>query len=97
VLYVDAEVMRLFAERLLQRAHLRVDPAATVSEALRTLATALAAFDLVGTGFNMSVSSGLDLARELARRHPGLPVVIASGYASDELRSGAVRKGQISR
>ncbi len=94
VLYVDDdEVVRLVVERLLQRSGLRVHSAASMSEALTTLAAAPAGFDLVVTDFNMLGSSGLDLAREVARLQPGLPVVIASGYVSDELRSGADEVG----
>ena len=90
VLYVDDdEAVRLVAERLLQRAGLQVQVMASADEVLRALAAAPAAFDLVVTDFNMPGSSGLDLARALARSRPGLPVIITSGYVSDELRQGA--------
>lgn len=37
--------------------------------------------------------SGLDVANELARVRPDLPVVITSGYISDELRQKARHAG----
>jgi DNA-binding NarL/FixJ family response regulator len=43
----------------------------------------------VVTDFNMPNVSGLDLVRALARVRPDLPVVISSGYVSDELRANA--------
>ena len=37
--------------------------------------------------------SGLDVARQIARLRPGLPVVINSGYLSDALRAQATQAG----
>ncbi|HKX42565.1 MAG TPA: response regulator [Burkholderiaceae bacterium] len=92
VLYVDDdEVVRLVVERLLQRAGWRARTVATADEALKTLDTT--SFDLVVTDFNMPGASGLDLAKELARQHPRLPIVIISGYVSNELVHGAQRLG----
>jgi PAS domain S-box-containing protein len=94
VLYVDDdEVVRLVVERLLQRAGWRVTSVATAADALQALGVAQNSFDLVVTDFNMPGFSGLHLAREVARRHPGLPVVISSGHVSDELRRGAEQAG----
>ena len=50
-------------------------------------------FDLVVTDFNMPGLSGLEVARELARVRPGLPVVITSGYINEELQAGARSAG----
>ena len=94
VLYVDDdEVVRMVVERLLQRAGLHVVAVATASAALKALAATAAAFDLIVTDFNMPGSSGLDLASEVARLYPGLPVVITSGYVSDELSRNAAALG----
>ena len=37
--------------------------------------------------------SGLDVAQELARIRPELPVVITSGYITEELRANALQAG----
>ena len=50
-------------------------------------------FDLVVTDFNMPEMSGLDLLRALADLRPGLPVIISSGYLTDDLRSDAKAAG----
>ena len=48
------------------------------------------AFDLLLTDFMLPGASGLDVARALAARWPGLKVVVMSGYAAD-----AVARGQL--
>ena len=94
VLYVDDdEVMLLVVERLLQRAGFRVSCCQNASAALALLRAAPHAVDIVVTDFNMPTRSGLDLAEALAQVRADLPVVISSGYLSDELRSGAERLG----
>jgi len=94
VLYVDDdEVMRLVVERLLQRAGLRVTSMATAGEALDALKAAPTSIDLVVSDFSMPGSSGLYLASNVARLCPDLPVVIASGFVSDELRRAATEVG----
>ena len=92
VLYVDDDdVVRLVVERLLQRAGWRTTSVASAREALEVLAAT--PFDLVVTDFNMPSASGLDLAVQLAKLHPALPVVIISGYVSNELMHGAALAG----
>ena len=51
------------------------------------------AVDVVVTDFNMPTCSGLELAEALAQVRADLPVVISSGYISEELRTGAERLG----
>jgi len=45
------------------------------------------------TDFNMPSMSGLDLAVQLGRLRPGLPVVISSGYVTEVLRAEIGRVG----
>ena len=63
------------------------------SEALECVHDSPLSFDVVVTDLNMPGSSGLELASRLARLRPGLPVVISSGYISDELRAEAIQAG----
>ena len=50
-------------------------------------------FDLVLTDFNMPGISGLELARTIRDAQPNLPVVIVSGYITEELRAQAAAAG----
>ena len=51
-------------------------------EALRELAAARAAYDVVFTDVMMPGMNGADLGHEIRRLHPDLPVVLTSGYNS---------------
>ncbi len=94
VLYIDDDdTMVLMVERLLQRSGYRVT---TFNDAERAVAAVKARpgeFAVVVTDFNMPALTGLDVARTLAASHPGLPVIISSGYITDDLRSQAEHLG----
>jgi CheY-like chemotaxis protein len=90
VLYIDDdEVMRVMVERLLQRAGFRVSTAADAAAGLASVRADPQAYDAVVTDYNMPELSGLEVARALALLRPALPVVISTGYVSDELREQA--------
>ena len=90
VLYVDDdEMMVLMVERILERSGYRVSGFQDAHEAVEAVRQHPADYDFVVTDFNMPEFSGLDVAHELARIRPGLPVVISSGYITDELRTEA--------
>jgi CheY-like chemotaxis protein len=94
VLFVDDdELMRLMVERLLERLGYQARCCSSTDEALAAVQASPAAVDLVLTDFNMPQRSGLDLARELARLLPDLPVLICSGYIDDDLHLQAGRAG----
>ena len=94
VLYVDDdEVMTEMVHGLLQRLGYRATSTLSAQEAIAIVTRDPAGVDLVVTDFNMPDWSGLDLARALARIRPGLPVVISSGYISEELRARALELG----
>jgi PAS domain S-box-containing protein len=94
VLYVDDdEVMALMVQSLLQRLGYRVTVSPGAREAIEVVTAAPDDFDLVVTDFNMPKHSGLDVVRGLAGIRPSLPVVIISGYVSEELRANASALG----
>jgi len=94
VLYLDDdEAMVFLVKRMLQALGYRVTGFSDAQDALACVHAcergSPSDFDLVVTDFNMPGATGLDLARELARTRPGLPVMITSGYITDALRDGA--------
>jgi PAS domain S-box-containing protein len=94
VLYVDDDaVMAMVVGALLQRWGYRVTTLDDAIGALQRLREDPDAFDLIVTDFNMPGITGLDLLRELRRMRPGLPVILTSGYLSDETRGLAQSAG----
>jgi PAS domain S-box-containing protein len=94
VLYIDDDdIMTVMVEALLQRAGFRVTTCQDAVRALTAVGEQPLAFDLVVTDFNMPRLSGIEVAYALASIRRDLPVVISSGYLSDELRREAQRAG----
>jgi CheY-like chemotaxis protein len=90
VVYVDDdEVIVMTVEALLTRAGFRVSAFNRPEAALQALRTTLQDVDVLVTDFNMPQLTGLDVAREVALIFPGLPVIVSSGYLSEDLRQGA--------
>jgi len=85
--------MALLLGGLLARAGYRVATHRCAPSALAALRADPHGYDLVLTDFNMPNGSGLAVAGEIARLRAGLPVVIVSGYVTDELRAEATRLG----
>jgi signal transduction histidine kinase/FixJ family two-component response regulator len=79
ILLVDDELLvrRATAEMLRELGH-SVHEAASGAEALSWLAGAAA--DIVVTDYKMPRMTGADLAEALAKAHPGLPVLLITGY-----------------
>jgi CheY-like chemotaxis protein len=94
VLYVDDdETMVIMVERLLERAGYRVSSYHDALQAIAAVREHPSDFDFVVTDFNMPECSGLDVAREMSGIRADLPVVISSGYITDELRGQAREVG----
>lgn len=72
---------------LLEDSGLEITQAGSAEQALRIAEEDGAPFDIVLTDVVMPGLSGVQLARRLNRRWPGLPVVLVSGF-SDELAMG---------
>lgn len=96
VLYVDDdEVMLLMVQRLLEREGYRVLICSDAVQALAGLRDGTLHCDVVISDFNMPALSGIELARQL-QGEPGLralPVVITSGFVTEELRAQVAALG----
>jgi len=94
VLYLDDEESLVFlATRMLERQGYRVSGYTRAEEAVAAVRADPAKFDMVVTDFSMPAVSGLDVARQIAALRADLPVVLASGYVTDELRAHALDAG----
>ncbi len=94
VLYVDDdEVMLLMVQRLLERDGYRVAVCSVAADALAGMLDGSLDCDIVISDYNMPELSGIELARQLTALRPGLPVIITSGYVTDELRAHAQAVG----
>ena len=94
IVYIDDdEVMALMVQGLLLRLGYRTTCFLAAQEAIEFMASGAQQIDLVVTDFNMPNLSGLDVVRILAGIRPDLPIVISSGYVSDDLRASAAALG----
>ena len=94
VLYVDDEAAIVsLMKRLLERQGFRVSGYPDPREALAVLRAHPDRFDLVVTDFNMPGMSGLEVAQEIQAIRADLPVVLASGYITEDLRQKAPAAG----
>ena len=94
VLYVDDEEAIVFLmKRILERRGFRVSVYCDPREAVAAARANPEQFDLVVTDYNMPEMSGLDVARALREIHADLPIVLASGYITEELRAKAPAAG----
>ena len=94
VLYLDDEASMVYlVKRMLAKSGYRVSGFERPADALAAVRADPRSFDVVVTDFNMPGMSGLEVAREIAQIRADLPVAIASGYITDELRAGAERLG----
>ena len=90
VLCVDDDpAMVLMVDGLLRRAGYRVTTFEQPAAALARVQADPGAFDIVVTDFNMPEMNGMELATALARAAPHLPIIITSGFISDEMRQQA--------
>ncbi|MFN8587203.1 MAG: response regulator [Candidatus Eisenbacteria bacterium] len=88
----DEQAIRVVVLQTLRNAGYRVEEAAHGADALALLDTGLRA-DLVLSDVMMPRMGGVQLAEELVRRHPALPIAFMSGY-SEDLAVAAERTGR---
>ena len=97
ILFVDDEApLARLGQRRLEGLGYRVTIATTCGQALAVFRADPYAFDLVLTDYTMPDRSGLELATELVRLRPDLPVVLTTGhveeFAESELRAAGIRE-----
>ncbi len=91
LLVEDDPLVRDTVRQALEAAGFELRSAATADEALRLLAQD-ADFDVVFSDVVMpGTLSGIDLAQQVGRRHPGLRVVLATGYSDRRIDLPGVR------
>jgi CheY-like chemotaxis protein len=94
LLVEDDEVVLRVAVRTLVRAGYRVLTAGNGAEALALLDGHRDEVALVVTDVVMPVMTGSELARQLERTAPALPILFLSGYADEAIvRQGAIKPG----
>jgi len=81
------------AKRLLERLGYRVSGFVRADDALDAMRDKPQEFDLAITDCNMPGLSGLQVAKLVGMIRPELPVILASGNISDDLRDSAARAG----
>ncbi|MFN8652128.1 MAG: PAS domain S-box protein [Gemmatimonadales bacterium] len=97
ILLVDDEPsLARVGERRLHLLGYQVTPAVSARAALAVFLADPQAFDLVITDFTMPEMNGLELAREITRVRPDLPVVMTTGYI-DDFAPGAITDAGVSR
>lgn len=94
VLYVDDDESIVFLmKRLLERKGFRVSGFTSQEDALAAVRAAPGQFSLAVTDYNMPGMSGLEVARALRQIRADLPIVMVSGYITDEMRAQAPAAG----
>jgi CheY-like chemotaxis protein len=80
LLVEDSDAVSCITVEYLQELAHRVVAVADAEQALAQLE--VSRFDAVMTDVRLPGMSGIELARELVKRYPALPVVISSGYGA---------------
>ncbi|MFM9968145.1 MAG: ATP-binding protein [Burkholderiales bacterium] len=89
----DSEVLVHSNTALLKSMGYRVQGFTRPAEALASFHAQPAMYDLVLTDLNMPGTSGINIAEEVARIRPDLPVVLVSGFVDERLRHKAASAG----
>ena len=90
VLCVDDDpAMVLMVDGLLRRNGYKVTTYEQPAAALARVRADPHAFDLLVTDYNMPEMNGMELAMAVTRAAPGMPIIITSGFISDEMRQHA--------
>lgn len=88
----DDEAQLFMIKRMLERWGYRVSTFLEQGEALEVLRSGVGV-DMVVTDFNMSGVSGLEVAQAIRAARPQVPVIVVSGYITEQLRTQAAAAG----
>ena len=86
----DDDGIRAVIKRILERAGHRVMEATNGAEALRICEASGDAIDLVLSDIAMPEMQGPDLARRIRERHPGMAMLLMSGYAESATQQDGI-------
>ncbi|MFO1281116.1 MAG: PAS domain S-box protein [Burkholderiales bacterium] len=90
LVYVDDDEALVFlAQRLFARAGYKISGYTDPAEALAAIRADPAEYRLVVSDYSMPTMTGIDFARAIRTIRSDLPVVITTGYVTDELRRAA--------
>jgi CheY-like chemotaxis protein len=85
VLYIDDDsALVLLARRKLSRLGYEVTGFTDPKAAIERFDSDPSAFDAVVTDLSMPYASGFELARRMRRTRPDLPVIVTSGYVTED-------------
>ena len=94
VLFVDDETMLVdMSRQILQRLGYQVTACTSSTEALQHFQADPAAFDLVITDMTMPHMTGKELALELLKINPSLPIILCTGFSETITEEAAKRIG----
>lgn len=81
ILFVDDEqALAFLGRKMLERVGYRVTPQTSAQEALRLFSAQPNDYDLVITDLTMPNMTGIDLAGELLKIRPDLPIILTTGF-----------------
>jgi CheY-like chemotaxis protein len=85
----DEEALVELGVRMLERHGYRVSGFIRAEEAIARFRDDPSQFDIVVSDLSMAAASGLEVAAEMLAIRPGVPVVLCSGYVTEDLRERA--------
>jgi CheY-like chemotaxis protein len=89
----DEEVLVDLGERMLSQLGYQVSTRTSSREALDLFSTHPEAFDLLITDYTMPQMTGIDLAREVLKIRPDIPIVLCTGYSDRVTEQKAKQTG----
>lgn len=92
----DEETILDVGKRALNRLGYKVSVAANGREALKVLSANTNQFDLIITDYAMPHMTGVELAKTVLTTHPGMPIILFTGYSelirSDEMKKAGIKE-----